>query len=382
MYQIALKMLLANRGKYLGMVLSLAFTSLIMTQQPAVFASILTRTYGLIDDIAIADIWVMDPQAQSVDESKAMPDTRLSLVRSVSGVEWAVPLHKGQLKVRLPDGNTVGCGLIGVDDVSLIGAPGVMRSGSMADLRMSDAVVVDAEGASKRLAVQTDHGLRPLAVGDGLEVNDRRAVVVGVANATPTFQSQPILYTTFSRVKVFNKSERKVMSFVLVKAQPGQDHRALAARIASETGLNALTADDFRARTLKHFIKRTAIIMHFGTTILMSFCIGAVVTGLMFHNFTQDALRHFGVLKAMGTDDRTLLLMILSQALLVAGTGFGIGVGMAMIMGNLPGDPMGMRLSPLILAVGGGAVLSITLVSAALSIRQVLRLEPAVVFKQ
>ncbi|WMW67287.1 hypothetical protein KPS_001921 [Nitratidesulfovibrio liaohensis] len=74
--------------------------------------------------------------------------------------------------------------------------------------------------------------------------------------------------------------------------------------------------------------------------------------------------------------------MILSQALLVAGTGFGIGVGMAMIMGNLPGDPMGMRLSPLILAVGGGAVLSITLVSAALSIRQVLRLEPAVVFKQ
>ncbi|WMW63952.1 hypothetical protein [Nitratidesulfovibrio liaohensis] len=62
MYQIALKMLLANRGKYLGMVLSLAFTSLIMTQQPAVFASILTRTYGLIDDIAIADIWVMDPR--------------------------------------------------------------------------------------------------------------------------------------------------------------------------------------------------------------------------------------------------------------------------------------------------------------------------------
>jgi len=37
MNHIAIKMLMGDRGKYLGIVMGLTFASLIMTQQPAIF---------------------------------------------------------------------------------------------------------------------------------------------------------------------------------------------------------------------------------------------------------------------------------------------------------------------------------------------------------
>jgi putative ABC transport system permease protein len=41
MNYIALKMLMGDRGKYLGIVMGLTFTLLIMTQQPAIFVGMM-----------------------------------------------------------------------------------------------------------------------------------------------------------------------------------------------------------------------------------------------------------------------------------------------------------------------------------------------------
>jgi hypothetical protein len=62
MYSIALKMLIGDRGKYLGIIMGLTFASLIITQQSAIFTGLMTRTYGLITDLSQPDIWVMDPK--------------------------------------------------------------------------------------------------------------------------------------------------------------------------------------------------------------------------------------------------------------------------------------------------------------------------------
>ena len=48
MNHIALKMLMGDKGKYIGIVMGLTFASLIMTQQPAIFLGIMSRTYSFI----------------------------------------------------------------------------------------------------------------------------------------------------------------------------------------------------------------------------------------------------------------------------------------------------------------------------------------------
>lgn len=152
MHYIALKMLLGDRGKYLGIVLGLTFASLIMTQQPAIFVGLMSRSFSFISDVGLPDIWVMDPKVQFVDDVKPLQDTELYRVRGVAGVQWAMPLYKGLLKARLPNGTFQTCNVIGLDDATLIGGPPVMLQGKLEDLRRSDGVIVDIDGARTKRA--------------------------------------------------------------------------------------------------------------------------------------------------------------------------------------------------------------------------------------
>ncbi len=104
MLDIALKMLTGDRGKYLGLVLGLTFTSFFMTQQPALFLGILRNAYGFMSDAGLADLWIMDPQVQYSRDIKPLSDTMIGRVRGVEGVGWAVPIYIGNAGVRQPDG--------------------------------------------------------------------------------------------------------------------------------------------------------------------------------------------------------------------------------------------------------------------------------------
>ena len=248
MNHIALKMLMGDKGKYLGIVMGLTFASLIMTQQPAIFLGLMSRTYSFISDVGLPDIWVMDSKVQFVDDIKPLQDTELYRVRGISGVEWAMPMYKGLLKARLTDGTFQTCNVVGLDDATLIGGPPVMLEGKIDDLRRSDSVIVDIDGARDKLGKPSPiPGGKPipLKIGDSLELNDRRAIVVGIAKVTRTFQSQPVVYTTYSRAKSYAPRERKLLSFVLVKAKKGQDLAELTRRIRETTGLAAYTQAEF-----------------------------------------------------------------------------------------------------------------------------------------
>ena len=73
-------------------------------------------------------------------------------------------------------------------------------------------------------------------------MNDHRAIIVGVCEATRTFQSNPVVYTLYSRAKQFIPMERKMLSFIL--AQTGEEENGqkipaevVAQRIQEQTGL-------------------------------------------------------------------------------------------------------------------------------------------------
>ena len=199
MLTIALKMLIGNRGKFFAMVFGVALTSLIITQQSSIFVGLMSRTVGFIWDTSQPDLWIVDPKAQYVDDLKPLQDTKLLQVRGVEGIDWAVPLYKGSLRARLDNGTFQTCNVIGLDDATLVGGPPVMLEGQLSDLRRADGVIVDEAGANGKLAKRpTKPGdpAVPIKIGDALELNDNRAVVVGIARTTRTFQSQPVIYTT------------------------------------------------------------------------------------------------------------------------------------------------------------------------------------------
>ena len=386
MLQIALKMLFGDRGKYIGIITGIALASVLMIQQPGILISIFSRTYSFISDVALPDLWVMDPMVQFVDDTQPMLDTELYRVRGVRGVEWAVPLYKGSTRVRLADGVLVTSNMLGLDDATLIGGPGFMLQGKLADLRLPDSVIVDEAGANGRLATPstTPGGLpTPLKIGDVLEINDQRALVVGIARAAATFGSQPIIYTTYTRATSYALSERKMLSYILVKTKIDEPVRTIAQRIAHETDMAARTPSEFKAMTLQYIRKNTSLLTNFGFVVVVGFVVGAAVTGQIFYNFTLDNLRYFAVFKAMGATDRMLQGMILLQALLVGFVGFGIGAGVtgAFAAATRGGTGLAMTLNWQLLLGSAIAVAIIVLLAALISMRKVIKLEPAIVFK-
>jgi putative ABC transport system permease protein len=382
MRRIALHMLMGETGKYLGIVAGVMFASLLIIQQLSTLVGILTQTYSGITAVH-ADIWVMDPKVKSIDDSKPMVDGQLGRVRSVEGVAWAVPLYKGSISARLENGDTVVTTLYGLDDSTFIGGPAQMVQGKLTDLRNSDSVIVDEMSAMDRLAHVSADGTRvPLKVGDTLELNDHRVRVVGLCKVGRGFQSLAVVYTTYNRALAIAPTQRKNLSYILAAAQSDKTPEDVAAKIARVTGLGAYSSQQFIQKTLHYFLTETSIVINFGLSVVVAFLIGTLIAGQTFYNFTMDNLRHFGALKAMGASNRTIRSMILLQAALVGFLGYGIGTGLACLVGLAGQDSVITFTLPWYVFLGTGvAVLGISGISALLSLRKLMKLEPGVVFR-
>lgn len=377
---LAWKMLTGDRTKYLGIVFGVAFGSLLIAQQSSIFVGLMRRTSHAILDVTEPDIWILDKYGENTDEIQPMPDNRLYQVRGVDGVEWAVRMYKGMVRVRQSDGDFRQAILLGIDDASLVGAPKRMLKGLLTDLRRPDSIIVDRDG------YRTMFPGSNLEIGRTVEINDRRAVVVGICEASAPFQTFPVVFTRYSQATRFAPRERNIMSFVLAKAEPGQNLDILSERIQSQTNLLAMPSDRFFWFNIDYYMRNTGIPINFGITVTLGFIVGAAIAGQTFYLFTIENLKQFGALKAMGVTNLRIVGIILLQALIVGILGFSIGMGMAsafFVITDASGQPdlRGMYVPWQIMSITGTAVFFIVTLASLLSIRKVLVLEPAAVFK-
>lgn len=375
---IALKMLTGNRGKYLGIILGIAFASLLIAQQASIFCGLMLQTSGQVYDIKGADIWVMDPNVRFVDDIKPLSDNDLYRIRGVEGVTWAVKLYKGLARSRLENGMFQQSILIGLDDATMVGAPQILLMGSLADLRQPEAVIMDIEGFKQLWPKEEPH------VGKRFEMNDHMAVIVGICKAARTFQTFPVVYTRYSQALKFVPPERKVMSFVLANGKEGLDLHTVCRKIEEQTGLRAMTGEQFAWTTMWYYMKETGIPINFGITVVLGFIVGTAIAAQTFYLFTIENIKQYGALKAMGAGNLSLMGMILLQAAVVSFIGYGLGIGVAAWFGQMSNaaDSKLAFYMPVHVLIGTGlAVVLISVLSSLLSLRRVIVLEPAVVFQ-
>jgi len=376
MNSIALKMLMGDRLKYFGLVAGIAFATMLILQQSSILVGFARQTGAFIRDTAQADLWIMDPQVRFSQDQVPVRETNLQLARGVPGVDWAVPLYQGFLRGKMPDGTSFTMILIGLDEATLMGGPPVIVDGHLADLRRDKAVKPEKKLMMKR------GGGRPLAVGDHFSANDHEAVVMGTYRARESFFWEPVLYTTYSRALQYAPPQRNSLAFMLVKVKPGYDIKAVQAALAEKTGLAVRTNDEFIKLTADYILNTTGILINFGLAVALGIMIGSLVAGQTFYNFTLDNLRHYGALKAMGVSNGQLMTMVLLQAGTVAVLGYGVGAGLGSGMGWIVSSQgLAFSMPWYVPTFAFGAILSVCALAAWLSLRQVFKLEPAVVFK-
>ncbi|MBU6338653.1 MAG: FtsX-like permease family protein [Rickettsiales bacterium] len=378
MNKIAIKMLMGDKAKYLGLIFGIMFATLLMSQQMSLFVGIMARTFALVSETSEGDIWVMNNKVQYVDGIEPMPDVTLGQVRGVEGVKWAVPMHKGQVVVKV-NGNLELVTLIGVDDVSLVGAPRKMLMGNLNDINRPNAVIVDKLGYDYIWGKDGE-----MSINKEFEANDQRMVLVGICNSTPNFASPILMYSRYNEAIKYTGQARNKMSFIIVKVKEGNDAKEVAKRINEETGFKALTWQEFSDATYNYYITHTGIAINFGITVLLGFIVGAVISGQTFYIFVVENLKQFAALKAIGVTHRKIMQMVLTQAAVVGSIGFAMGIGLTSIFfGKVAKEGVfkGFYL-PLEVVIGTAlAVILIMIISSFISIRKVFVVDPAIVFR-
>lgn len=228
---LALRMLTGDRSKYLSLILSITFATLLMTQQVSIFMGIVTRSASQILDVRDADLWIMDNKVRYADEAPYLRSNDLQRVRGVPGVEWAVRFHKSNMTARLEDGNFRNAIMLGIDDATLIGAPYSMVEGQLADLNLPHAVFVDKAGYEYLWPNE------PFQLDREFHVNDRRVVLKGICKASAPFTTLPVLYCRFTEIEQLLPANRNVMNFILAKPTAGSDPQAVCQAIEQNCGL-------------------------------------------------------------------------------------------------------------------------------------------------
>jgi putative ABC transport system permease protein len=407
MMWVALRMLTGDRTKFFGIIFGVAFAALLMSQQMSMFLGLMTLTASVIRDVhGDVDLWVMDHDVLQVDDTKPMPDMALYRVRGMPGVQWAVPFFNGVAQVKMTAGplgaaklreQTLGpvlsqpVALIGLDDTTMLGAPREqdMVVGSVANLSEPDSILVDKDACSMLWRDESATLKKPedyaRFIGRTLEISGKGVIVAGVCHVSQNFQSRPIVYTTYSRVKPFFGGGQRTLTYILAKVNddvtPEEVSRTIAERTANT--LKARTPKGFMGDTWWYYMTRTGIAINFGITVALGFLVGAAIAGQTFYTFTIENLKQFGALKAMGTSDRRILIMVLLQSLVVGPLGYSFGIALAALFGFGPARYAGVAfwMPWYVPAITAAAVLVICVLSSVMSIRKLLVLEPAIVFR-
>ena len=372
--KLAYKLLVNDKAKFSALLIGITFAVFLMMFVTSMFSGVMKHASANIINIG-APLWVMDPAVETVSNSVGMPAYVLDAVRSMRGVKYAVPLYSGGALVKLRDGNYQTVTVIGLDDTSLYGRPELI-AGKIQDIYAENGFIVVKDAEFSKL--ENPH------IGSEFELNDNRAVVVGIAQvATSGLYGVPTLYTTYERAIQYIPNPRYTISYVLVEPRSMDDIPRIKQQV-EQLGYRARTKEEFMKRTEDFFIYQTGG----GTNILImtaiSFIIGLSISGQTFYTFILENLERFGALKAIGIKSRDLVGMILFQATFTALTGYGMGVGACVLLIwlaklRLPSYAAMLTYSSLL--IGFVMVAIIAAISSYVGIRKVLQIDPFTIFR-
>lgn len=374
MASIALNNLVHDKIRFVVTLAGIAFAVFLIIVQLGVFFGFLATSSNIIDRSG-ADLWISCKGLPYVEVGSAFTERKLYKVLATPGVARAEKHIVRFSRVKLPNGGEQGVIIVGLNPDLGLGGPPELVAGQMNDLKLPDSVFIDEFYRSKL-------GINRL--GDTLEIQNRRARVVGFTRGIRSFTTSPFVFTSFKNalnyVPFLNDNET---IYILVKASPGIEIESLKRRLAATiSDVDVYTNDEFSWKTRRHFMFTTGAGTSLLVTAFMGLIVGVVIVALTIYQTTIDHLREYGTLKAIGASNLYIYKVIIKQAVISAIFGYLLGLVFSFTLIDLirkGGPPI---VLPWQLIIGMLGVTLLMCISASfISINKVTRIDPVMVFK-
>jgi len=375
MWFLGIKAMLSDRGKLVTSLVGVAFSVVLINVQGGLLLGLIKKA-SLLADFGQADIWVGHKHMHNVDIGTFIPERWLSRVRSVAGVERADPYIVMFAQAAMPDGRFENVIVVGSETGSLLGNAWSMAEGDARAVHYPEGILVDVSDAPK---------LGHCKVGDRLEINGNRAMVVGLTRGIVGFTTNPYVFTTLDRARsrFTTGIPAEQCSYFLVKAKPGADIRALCARIRQRVPeVDVYDKHTYSQMCMEFWLTRTGIGISFGLAAFLGLLVGLAVVAQTLYASVTERLKEFATLKAMGAADGCIGRFLVAQALAIAVIGAVLGMGCAWFLGHALSSPR----APVELTTGAALrsivlIVAVCVAAAWLPYWRIRRLDPAGVLR-
>lgn len=393
MPSIARKNLFEDLPRFLVAQAGIMFAVSLITIQTGIFKGVMRSTALLIDQ-SPADIWVGSKDMETLEMTLHMPYERVSEAREVEGVERAEALIVQGTLWRDSSGHINHVRVFGFDPDGELFVPGKIVRGSLSELKNPHTIFVDEASFD---------GLKVGWIGDKVEVGAFIAEVVGFTQDTQSIVASPYIFASLENAHAFattRPTEERAqqgsqadpepltsedeITYVLVKAEPGQDLQELKQRLEEELPYTiALTREEMAEINRTYWEERTGIGFVLSLGAAVGVVVGMVVVGQILYASVSDRIKEFGTLKAMGASQRVIYGVIIEQALWMAVLGYIPGMALCWVIKSwaLTAQGLVILISPATAAGVFGITTLMCVSSAIFAIQKINRVDPAIVFK-
>ena len=321
-----------------------------------------------------ADLWIVEPKTLGpfAEASRIPGDTR-EIVARINGVTEAgsitlqnIQIRRGERRIRLQ--------VVGYE----LGRPGG-----------------PVELADGREIVRSNHELiadrqTGLAVGDNVRLGRNDFTVVGNTSGVVTLSGDSIVYMSLRDAQQLQfdlappaarretargaqRAQTDLVNAVVARLAPDTPSDEVAEAIRRWKHLSVLTAVEQEQLLTRTVIERAQ--RQIGLFMAMLTIVSAVIIALIIYTMTMDKLREIATLKLIGAPDRTIIALIMQQALTMGVIGYVAGATLVYLFKGWFPRRVEMLSGDIVLLFFLTAI--ICLLATILGVRAALRVEPS-----
>jgi len=362
-----------DRARFVVTLVGVLFAVLLMGVELGLLLGFARTTSGLVDN-TYADLWITPAGTTNVDIAGRLDLRRRFEALAVPGVESVDMLMMQFAFWRKPDGGTESVSVVGFNLAGGLARPWNLVEGSIEDLSQDDAVIIDQLYARK---------LGVTALGQTIEINNRRARVVGYTAGIRTFTQSPYVFTTHRNAQNFTFFRPDQTTYLLVRLKPGADRAVVRDALQARLGrVDVWFAADFARAAQRYWLITTGAGSALLLAALLGLVVGIVIVGQTLYATTVDRLPEYATLRAMGAPNGYLHRVILKQAAISAVFGFAGGMLLvALVVLASAGSTVAVAMPAGLVGVLAVLTLCMCALGALISIRRVTRIDPTSVFQ-
>jgi putative ABC transport system permease protein len=250
--------------------------------------------------------------------------------------------------------------------------------------------IIDGRGIARSHYEMVADRTTGLSVGDRIKLGRSVFSVVGLTQHQVNSGGDPAIYITLldaqklqfdlappaQRLRLARGSAEtgsNTVNAVLARLHPNASPDAVAETVRRWKHLVAITQTEQEAILSRSLVDRARRQIGLFTSLLLT--VSAVIIALIIYTMTMEKLKQIATLKLIGAGDRTIIGMIVQQALALGLIGFSIG---ATLIFNIKDHfPRRVVLEPDNVLALGLIVFAVCLLASSLGVRAALKIDPA-----